>query len=262
MDYQIDAKQPGPELHLTFHSYKTYVDYLVKNEVKNECITPKSMFGIVDMITFSNLSIPFTVPAMRYIGSLKIYDIDINYNHMIPVLATEEQIKEDIQKLQKIALYVDSIYMVLFKSPLRKENKDRHDSWQEKVIHSAQDYVKYILSAGDVALRMKLVTDSCISDSVNFKETGFGCSANVSKFQLWPNGSVTGCPYSYEGGPTTATTVKEILENIRVAQGVYDFDNCYIPKYVKLNKKVTNEYRTGQALGKNKSGEKLISSAA
>jgi hypothetical protein len=78
------------------------------------------------------------------------------------------------------------------------------------------------------------VRDVCWRDYQNWKQDWHNttCSANVSKFTIWPDGSVTGCPYKI-GGKKSAKNSQEVLLNIIEASKEYDFNDCCLKEIYK-----------------------------
>lgn len=120
----------------------------------------------------------------------------------------------------------DSIYLILHKPDVG----EKYD----------QDYVDYYQSVAEhFKDNPNVMTDGCIQDSKKFLKTGHGCSSNISRFQIWPDGSVSGCPYSHNPITPGVGNVKEeteqleiVLNNIRAANKIYQFDKCKIPDVV------------------------------
>jgi hypothetical protein len=70
-------------------------------------------------------------------------------------------------------------------------------------------------------VRQNYRRDSCWTD-IN---KGY-CGANISKFTIWPDGSVTGCPYSKICATPPTFTLSGILDNIVLASTRFDFEQC------------------------------------
>lgn len=52
------------------------------------------------------------------------------------------------------------------------------------------------------------------------------CNTNISKFQIWPDGSVSGCPYKKISDTPNALTVEGVVDNILTSSKVYNFESC------------------------------------
>lgn len=75
-----------------------------------------------------------------------------------------------------------------------------------------------------------VILDTCYTDSLNSLRTGFSCSAGISKFHLWPDGSISGCPYTQKGTTQPSLTYKDFVQNIlQVYHSEGDFARCKIP---------------------------------
>ncbi len=80
-------------------------------------------------------------------------------------------------------------------------------------------------------VRNKVSVDGCLQDTIKYTKTGFGCSSNVSRVQVWPDGSVTGCPYAFSSDGPIGKTAEDILDNIISARKQYDFkQKCHLPE--------------------------------
>jgi hypothetical protein len=90
-------------------------------------------------------------------------------------------------------------------------------------------YIQTMLGRLPEHVRSKTNVDGCLEDTIRFSRTGFGCSSNVSRLQIWPDGSVSGCPYAFNGSTPPGLSLEDLLANIRAARETYDFDRCHLP---------------------------------
>jgi hypothetical protein len=122
-------------------------------------------------------------PTDEYICSrlqklCKQHDVALNYNRVIKC-----DVEED-KNLARGCKYADSVYLILHKQPLGdSQDLDMLDYWLEAL---------QILPDSTMG---ELIPDGCVHDAVKKETTGLSCSAGIGKVQVWPDGSVTGCPY-------------------------------------------------------------------
>lgn len=153
--------------------------------------------------------------------------------------------------LEHFAL-VDSIYFSNIQeeeadiiADLRTLNKNLEIGWNALLTHN-QTVPKYIDIVDSIhwvfnksgesyypafyqrANGVKTTTDACNDDYFNWKKDWHNttCSANISKFTVWPDGSVSGCPYAKQSNTGPATTCEGILKNIVKASEQYGFNDC------------------------------------
>jgi hypothetical protein len=209
----VRPKNERPEVHMTLHTTDTLDQYL--NERVGGWIK-------LDMISFSQLPLHLNKPynALGYFDGV----VPINYNYMAPLTFNPER---EIKHLTKAALFVDHIYLVMFKDPVGKPVPQSLANYH---MHRYQLYISQVVDKLPEDVRRKLTTDGCMSDTIKHSRTGFGCSSNVSRLQVWPDGSVSGCPYAFSGSTPIGRTAEAILENIRQARNRYDFkEDCHLP---------------------------------
>lgn len=221
----INAKKRsiGGEFHITVHTVGDLDDYsfsLLYDPV------------LFDMISISHINV----------SDLKAFNLirrdvsnKINWNLTIDPDVNIQKIKDSFQVIAK---EVDSIYLVL-----HKPNTGSFFNPQAFLIH--QDFLKFIRTMPK-DIQNKVHVDGCLVDSKKFLSTGYGCSSNVSRFQVWPNGSVTGCAYNQNKITGPSTDIYMFLKNLYKASKVYEFDECKIPYHLDPNNKNikcrTNKY--------------------
>lgn len=177
----------------------------------------------LDMISFSNIDLDLAASYVDLGRTTKI-----NYNHLCPTIVNSSLISRQIEHIEQAGQLVNSIYMMTRKKPTsmcftKEEQLDNASRLQQDM-----SYIKTILKEVSENVRRKIVVDTCIQDVVGSTRTGFGCSANISKFQVWPDGTVSGCPYAFSGIGKAAKTAEDILENIRLARSHYEFERCHL----------------------------------
>lgn len=205
------TKKDRPELHFTMHSLNTWEQY----------------GGDFDLLNNLNvLSVSSRATADAYVQ--KNLQGIFNRNYTCPPGCetwNELRVKIHIEKELMWANNYNHIYFIIHKLPLGVTYYPEILEQQKKYVTKAKEMFNLLKDK----LGNKISLDSCVSDSVKSKTTGFGCSANVSKFQVWPNGTVSGCPYSFHGHGKIGYTAEVILDNIRQSRRVSDFKKCYLP---------------------------------
>jgi hypothetical protein len=206
------------EVHMTFHNLNTFIKYIDHTE---------SNFAdaeLLDVISFSNIK------ESDYKQLIILADkTHINYNHLVPSNVTSFNIDKYVQHITEIGEIVNSIYLVMYKRPIGHKAKNIVSIGDKSRMQTDISYIKTVLERVPKHVREKINIDGCLEDTIKFYQTGFGCSANISRIQVWPDGSVSGCPYAFTGSTPTGQTVHDILENIKSTRQSYDFDRCHLP---------------------------------
>jgi len=231
-----DSRPRRPELHLTYHNYNTYMQY---GGLSNGTL---NMLG---QVAFSEIN-EEDEEDLIYMKK----QVDVMYNCLLPDDVNSQNLMEWIVKLEIIKLHVSKIYLILFKEPMGSEltetGKLRRSSRMSKNVAAINAVFKY----GSQGLKDKVIIDGCLKDVLKFNKEGTTCSSNVSRFAIWPNGAVTGCPYSIrrEDGSTSYT---QVLDKIRKAQESNDFrEICYLPRaYASISRRSSGSAFGLQAWG-------------
>lgn len=189
------------ELHLTCNSMKTLDKYIDNN------ISLRYIAMNADMISFSHLSEEDEL-RLEYLRSYT----KINYNY-IP--------GNDLRSFRKMLSFVDMSYLLFYKTGLGRLNDPRAIATFKRSLSE--------IATWSAEERKKISVDRCIMDAAEYKVSGFGCSANISRIHIWPDGHVTGCPYNKDGGKP-ARNMTGIIDNINAALGEYEFNSCSIPR--------------------------------
>lgn len=213
-----DPNHHGPEVHMTFNSDQVLKEYLhAVNWSDNNA-------GLLSVVSLSHIK------NIEYVKDLAKHT-HINYNHLVPGNVTSFNIDKHVERMTRIGEVVDSIYMVIFKSPVGRERSDIVEIGDRSRMLSDLSYIRTMMERLPEHVRRKIHVDGCVKDTAKFLKTGFGCSSNVSRFQVWPDGSVSGCPYAFSAdGGVTGKTAEDIMDNIRAARSRYDFkERCHLP---------------------------------
>ena len=228
--YDKRRKSDRPELHMTFHGIDEFLQY-------NQIWSTHSNEQVANAISMISLS---TVPIahLAIVRNLIAHGANINYNHMIPADITTKNVDTYIDKMMQIGEVVNSIYIIIFKENMgRKLPMGNHaDAAKWKMRRKSRlshelAVINTLRSRLPKYVWQKVRVDGCLQDSTKYLRTGESCSSNVSRFQVWPDGSVTGCPYAISSDGAYGRTASDILANIRRARGKNEFERrCYIPK--------------------------------
>jgi len=201
------------ELHVTVNSVHDLAKY------------SKNRLYPFDCISFSKLghNLKSDIDDIKNYHSVK----KINWNLQRPMYNHVICEKDWMCEIERVHDFVDSIYLLHTKRPI-----DTNDDL-EQLVKDKENLRKDLHWMGLVKQRLagspKLMIDGCINDAMEYKKSLHGCSASVSRFQVWPDGSVSGCAYAKTSSTGPATTVEGIIANIRSAKRRYDFKSCYIP---------------------------------
>jgi hypothetical protein len=214
-------KDDRPEVHMTFHTHATIKQY------DPSYIKLKKL----DMISISEISLS----QGDFYQSLRGGNALLNWNYLIPEVGPNFNWDKEIKKFEFANKYFDHIYLVIFKTPIGRYRDLLIKLGDKNRMKNDVAYIETILKKLPESIGRKISIDGCLRDTQKFIRTSFGCSSNISKFQVWPDGSVTGCPYAYDTvGKTPGRNVNDILDNIRTERGRYDFgERCHLPEVLK-----------------------------
>jgi len=203
-----------PQVHVTAR------DIGIVHEYIDECDIEDGLRKLT-VLSLSRIDYPNDVRARMGI-------LHFNYNCMPPPNCSSSTIDEEVEHLARIGRNVDSIYMILHKSPVGGQRPDTV-KWRDRTRwRSDIQYMKTMLTRLP-HLRSKIQIDGCLKDVVKAKKTGYGCNCNVSRFQVWPDGSVSGCPYAISSNTGVGATADKMIDNIRKAKEYYDFEQrCHL----------------------------------
>lgn len=213
-------KEERPEVHFTCHTDRTWEKYTAQSP---RYLPATAMASHLNMLSLSEITRP------RYVKNLAKYT-HINYNHLVPRNVSSKNIDKYVQKMTDIGEIVDSIYIVMLKSPVGGARSPQQDLLDANNMKQDIAYMGTMLKRLPEHVRRKVNIDGCLQDTLKSKRTGFGCSSNVSRVQVWPDGSVSGCPYAFRGTTVGARTAGGILENIKQVRKRYEFrELCHLP---------------------------------
>jgi hypothetical protein len=208
----------GGQFHITVHTIFDLVEYVQLSGESSTLLDPCQL----DMLSISHLLLN-DIPS---IAACKKLAKDINWNLTIDPSLNIDKIK---QTFEQIAEAVDYVYLVL-----HKPNTGQFFDPNSFLLH--QDFLRFTRTLPE-HIQKKITIDGCITDSRTFLTTGFGCSSNVSRFQVWPDGSVTGCAYNQNRITNSAQAMSDLLENIYQVSKKYEFDKCKIPVHLEPKNK-------------------------
>lgn len=211
-----------PEVHMTFHTHHTIKQYL---EILPSIYS--NQIRILDMISISEISLS----QGNFYQSLMGGNAKLNWNYLIPEIDSSFDWNKEVKKFQFAHQHFDHIYLVIKKSPVGRHRDLLTKIGDKNRMNNDILYIKTILGKLSPEIQRKINIDGCLLDTQRYFKTSFGCSSNISKFQVWPDGTVTGCPYAFNSNGDQAKTAENILANIRNERKRYDFkDRCHLPK--------------------------------
>lgn len=203
-----------PEVHFTAYNVYTFQRYIAFSRIQAP-----------DLLSISNLTVD-DIPWLTEAGQA----MELNYNHTVPWGVTSQNIDKYVEKLNLIGQAVDSIHLVINKPMMDKKPPSLVQLGKVSRMRTDVAYIGTLMKRLDPDVRKKLHVDRCLQDVYKNAQSGFGCSANISKFTVWPDGSVSGCPYAGSGTTDRAYRAQDIMDNIRKAAQQYEFrDRCHLP---------------------------------
>jgi len=247
-----------PKMHMTFHTINTYLSYVDSakrnsnwyRESFNTEDTWKSLSfpgHLLDMINFSQLTNnSITRNLLKEIRK----ETPVNYNYLIPRNVTKRTISRHVQHLIDIGDIVDHIYLVIYKDPVGKARDNNTLIKSQNNMANDRFYIEEMFEELPARIKSKINVDGCLKDVEKFKRTGYGCSSGISRFQIWPNGSVTGCAYGDSSiAKHPGLTTGAIIQNIRDSRNRYDFEDapCHLVDDYDKSKDTLDSLRLSRA---------------
>jgi hypothetical protein len=209
-----DRREDRPELHMTVHDMHSLAEYY-------QCTIPPN----VDILSVSNL---LTADESGVQGIRNNLGIKVHWNLMFWGSPGER----DIDYVDSVAPFVDKIYFIFRKSLVGRLRGLVQAGRDEENMVRDLEFLHRIQTKAHEDTRQKIIVDGCYQDALEFKKSGYGCCSSVSRFQVWPDGSVSGCPYAYRSATGFAGGVAGVIKNIHQARDRYDFNMCHIPQVV------------------------------
>ena len=201
--YKQNAAQEmqDTELHLTVNSWSTLKGYLDASNFELEDLRQVALLSISSPISKSELE------------EIREWAPDIVLNWQVQPYGRFNR-----EKFENRLANFDQAYFIIHKGPdMNMINPGNWHAWYSKIYNLPLE------------LRDKIHIDSCAKDNWKFQRSGFGCSANISKIHIWPDGHVTGCPYNqrtYDDRGTEAATAAELHRNIKLSSERYEYRDC------------------------------------
>ena len=210
-------KENRPEVHFTFHTHQTFLQYQAEG-IKG--------WEHLDLVSFSEMTI--SLRALEVWNEFNRWAVPINYNHMVPENFNSQKERERLWLIG--TNHSDYIYLVMKKQPIGSPDKNQTIKLGQNHWDTYQLYISEVVDKLPDNVRRKVSIDGCVSDTIKYTRTGFGCSSNVSRVQIWPDGSVSGCPYAFRGTTEIGKSAQDILDNIKAVRKSYEFkESCYLP---------------------------------
>lgn len=220
---RLQTCESDTEFHMTVHTVSDLHEYGFHHRTYSY---PKKLH----MLSISHIN-EKDVSTFTYIRETIAQSI--NWNLTIDPSVNLKHIKSTFHH---VAMHVDTIYLVLHKPSTGK-------LFDPEAFEMHQDFVRFIKTLPDY-IQKKVHIDGCIHDSYKFIRTGYGCSSNVSRFQVWPDGSVTGCAYNQNRVTPPAETMHDLHYNFWLASKKYEFDKCKIPNHLEpKHPRVTSRHK-------------------
>lgn len=209
--YALDNLSEPDYVFLEYLKLNTPNKHITVNSVSDLRKTIALLDNPIDLIKTLSLISVSNINTLSDIEYLRQFNTKINYNLTLSQYT-------NINKIKTLLPYLDSIHLVLFKEPLGGNNYD---------LPTYLNKAKELLST---EYKNKIYLDGCVTDSKKFLDTGWGCAANVSKFQIMPSGAVQGCPYASLSDTPPAHNPEDVIKNIFAAEKTYSFSSCNIYK--------------------------------
>lgn len=202
--------------------------HLTVNAVSDlEQYTQSELYEGLDLISVSNINNLDDIKLIKQCAP----HTKINWNVLASTL-----VKKPVDQIKEILTHVNQCYLLLPKAPLGLDGHD-FSSFLHAVGIMVRD-LKAVTPESDSTwcavpgLGDKIHIDRCMIDGLEYGKEGTGCASNISRFQIWPDGRVTGCAYnSHNQYGKKAESFQDILDNLFDARTRYEFNSCTIPKF-------------------------------
>jgi len=224
-----------PSMRMTFHTINTYLSYVDRTKRNaswfRESIKQEDTWEtlalpghLLNMINFSQLTAnEITKKLLKEIRK----ETPVNYNYLIPRNVNKNNIKKHVKHLTEMGEMVDHIYLVIYKDPVGRARNPEAIAKSQRNMANDRFYIEQMQKHLPAHIKNKINIDGCLKDVEKFNITGYGCSSGISRFQVWPDGSVTGCAYGDKSiSKRIGMSAEGILQNIKKARGSYDFEEA------------------------------------
>ena len=189
-------------------------------------LTPEEFLKPLGILSLSNF--PVQGKKCSELQELcKKTNTTLNYNYMV---------QEDLEQnsFNMGARYADQIYLVLQKSALGQEQSPKAlKSWIKVRKNIKEQYPN------------KLIEDACVMDSLHYNHTQKPCGAGSKKVHVWPDATVTACPYDSHHIRRGKNNTKEMfLEELQAAiedKPCPAIGFCKIPKALEVIARVDEQ---------------------
>jgi hypothetical protein len=218
----VGKHKTNTEFHITtnhINDLNKYTEYY--DEINNLDLLSISNILSVDQINLARLEVP---------------GAKINWNVTSGDFVKQVK-RQGLEQVKKIVRKVDSVYLLLHKAPMGLQGHDLNGFFDGLEVLKQFDNIESVEAndAGEIcavpSLSRKFNLDGCMNDARKFNKSGKGCSSNISRFQIWPDGRVTGCAYnSHNQYGKFANNFEDIIDNLWDAKFRYEFATCSIPK--------------------------------
>ena len=228
----------GAELRVKTYGMNKFIDKLLTaNNPNHECelhltialdaIEHYYEFGaLYGMCDCLSISIDEYKNTKEYIlNNLVVYkDKQLNCN-LLFTPGVVKSIQQDPGFLPSLAGKFHSIYLIAFKPDLGKPYGQLHVNLLRSLIDVYNNLPSY--------LKKKVNIDGCVDTCAN---SSYGCQAGINMFSVWPNGQISGCPYSSQPirepkeAAMPVTTSDEVINKIKVIKQsqshLYEYEMC------------------------------------
>lgn len=208
-----------PELHITIHD----INVLNQDYKALDLLSIKRVF---DLISFSWITME-DIPMIQEIRKTKTL---VNWNCMPNGISAERL----ANKLTELAPHLDQIYLILNKDPIGKSGSMEIGKHKMKYY---TDIAGFLMKNLATDVKAKIQIDGCVQIASKYQTSNLGCSSNISRVQVWPDGTVSGCPYAGSTIGKRPELFEDLLENISRSRKQYDFKKCHLPQNYKDNQK-------------------------
>lgn len=195
-----------PELCVTVQNMNALTLWLQQLEMSLEqFMYPLTVLSLSQLPVQGKVCLPLVEEAEKN-------NVILNYNKVV----TEKTASQ--KGFEMGVRYAHRTYLALHKNPLGEEQNP-----------DAPQYIEDAIQAADEQHRNKITVDVCITDAlIKTRKEEHACSAGISKVHVWPDGSVTGCPYDSHHimGEKLPDTFQELRQV--VAANAHPFKKCRI----------------------------------